>query len=131
MGSPLTAVRSQPCSACPYRRDCPSGVWEYDEYEKLRPYDEETWGQPVTGFRCHATPGHHCCGWAVVHSRRGHEYELLALRWHWPEGGIPHTDVAFFASGTEAADHGQADVEDLSDEAVETVERLMRKHGFT
>jgi hypothetical protein len=27
--------RKTPCASCPYRRDCPSGVWSEDEYAKL------------------------------------------------------------------------------------------------
>lgn len=122
------AVRKEPCSTCPYRLDVPSGVWAAHEYEKLRPYDLPTAEQPMGTFGCHATPEHYCHGWAVVHSNRGHHYDLLALRiWH-PEGGIPAAAVPLFASGNEAADWGQSDIEDPSPEAHEVMQRLLRKY---
>jgi hypothetical protein len=123
----VTAVRSSPCRYCPYRADCPSGVWAHEEYERLRTYDAPTFAQPVAGFGCHATPDCYCNGWAVVHSGRGHEFELLALRLRWPEGGMPDPVVSFFPSGAAAADHGQAGIETLSDEAIEAIGRLIRK----
>lgn len=124
----MTAVRSQPCSACPYRRDVPSGVWVADEYIKLVQYDQPTPEQPLRTFACHATPEHHCHGWAVVHSSRGHEFDLLALRFAPPEGGIPEPGVPLFASGTEAAQHGLRDVDAPSPAAEDTVGRLLRKY---
>ena len=124
----MTEVRSQPCSSCPYRRDVPSGVWATHEYEKLRAYDEPTYNQPAASFACHATPEHYCHGWAVVHENRGREHALLALRIWPPVAEIPEPAVPLFASGNEAADHGQADIEEPSEEADETVERLLRKY---
>lgn len=116
-----------PCQFCPYRRDCPSGVWAHDEYELLRPYDAETYAQPYAGFACHVSPDHYCNGWAIVHSTRDHEFELLALRLRWPDGGVPVPAVALFASGGDAADHGQAGIEAPSGEAIEAICRLIRK----
>jgi Family of unknown function (DUF6283) len=123
----MSEIRSQPCLACPYRQDVPSGVWAHEEYEKLRDYDEPTHAQPISTFACHATPEHLCHGWAVVHTSRGHEYDLLALRF-WPSGPIPKAAVPLFASGNEAADHGQKDIETPSAAATETVDRLVRKY---
>lgn len=117
-----------PCTFCPYKRDCPSGVWASEEYELLRPYDNETFAQPTKGFSCHASPDHFCHGWAVVHSNRGHEFHLLALRISWPDGGIPEPGAPLFASGAEAADHGQVAIEAPSEEAVVAIRRLVRKH---
>jgi len=122
------SVRKEPCSTCPYRLDVPSGVWASHEYEKLRPYDLPTGDQPVGTFGCHATPEHYCHGWAVVHSSRGGQHELLALRIWRPKGGIPPAAVPLFASGNEAADWGQADIEDPSPEALAAVRRLLRKY---
>jgi hypothetical protein len=115
--------------ACPYRRDVAPGVWAFEEYEKLRHYDEPTFAQPVVGFACHATPDHDCHGWAVVHSTRGHEFELLALRLHWPDGGIPEATMPLFSSGGEAADHGQSAIDDPPPEATATMGRLLRKYS--
>jgi len=127
-------VRKGPCSACPYRRDVPSGVWADNEYDKLRAYDNETPYQPHGTFMCHATPEAICHGWAVVHTSRGQEHDLLALRvmcsLYETEGvDIPEPAVPLFSSGNEAADHGQADIEHPSLEAQKTVERLQRKHA--
>jgi len=120
-------VRSNPCSACPYRCDVPSGVWSYEEYEKLRDYDNPTMDQPFAYFACHATPEHLCSGWAVVHTSRGHEYDLLSLRMiGYPD--IPATTVELFSSGNQAADHGQAEIEEPSTAALETADRLVRKY---
>jgi hypothetical protein len=68
-------------------------VWAHLEYEKLREYDTITPEQPFATFACHATPDHHCHGWAVVHTSRGNEYDLIALRMFPPEGGIPEAAV--------------------------------------
>src|ERR1700722_15614453 len=123
----MSEVRSQPCSACPYRRDVASGVSAPHEYDKLRAYDEPPPNQPWQPFACHATPDHYCHGWAVCHSNRGHEYELIALRMAGsPE--IPETTVELFDSGNDAADHGQTDASDPSPEARATAERLLRKY---
>ena len=121
-------VRSESCSACPYRRDVPSGVWGAHEYDKLPPYDAPTARQPLNGFACHATPSHYCHGWAVVHSNRGSEHELLALRVFAARTAIPEPGVPLFASGAEAAEHGKRDIDNPSPEAVAVVERLMSKY---
>ena len=117
-------IRSMPCTACPYRQDVPSGLWAVHEYEKLRDYDLPTPDQPMATFFCHATPEHVCHGWAVVHSNRGHEHDLLALRM-WPHGDVPDPGVPLFSSGNEAADHGQADIEEPSLDATQAIQHLL------
>ena len=116
-----------PCTSCPYRRDVPSGVWAHHEYEKLRGYDEPTYNQPFDAFSCHATPEHYCHGWAVVHTSRGNEYDLIALRLV-GSPDIPEAGVPLFASGNEAADHGQLNIEDPSVAAVVTMHKLLHKY---
>lgn len=123
----MNDIRSMPCEACPYRRDVPSGLWVFEEYEKLREYDAPTGAQPFAGFACHATPDHFCHGWAVVHTSRGNEYDLLALRMA-GNPPIPEPGVPLFSSGNEAADYGQRDVDNMTDRATEVAERLVRKH---
>ena len=124
----MSEIRSQACSACPYRKDVPSGVWEPAEYDKLPPYDRPTADQPWAPFMCHATPDHYCHGWAVVHMSRGHDRELLALRlFGCPP--VPPASTPLFASGLLAAEHGQRDAAAPTPEACETVERLTRKHA--
>lgn len=127
-----STVRSQPCAACPYRRDVPSGVWADHEYDKLVGYDLPTGMQPPMTFGCHATPEHYCHGWAVVHSNRGHGNELLALRlasFGGDEVVIPEAGVPLFSSGAEAAEHGKAEIEEPGEEACETIDRLGRKYA--
>ena len=124
----MSEVRAQPCSSCPYRKDVPSAVWATEEYEKLRDYDLPTGDQPLAIFACHATPEHLCHGWAVCHTNRGHQFDLLALRiFGYPEE-IPEPYVPLFASGNEAADHGEQDIETPSADALRTVGKLTRKY---
>lgn len=119
--------RKTPCPACPYRRDVPSGVWAPEEYDKLRRYDAPTADQPPKAFLCHATPERLCHGWAVTHSQRGHDFDLLALRFMFHDAKVPAAPaVPLFSSGNEAADHGQRDVRTPSQEAKEAMDRLLR-----
>jgi hypothetical protein len=123
------APRREPCSACPYRCDAPSGLWAHEEYEKLRAYDAPTAYQPLAPFLCHATPEHLCHGWAVVHTTRGNEFDLLALRVRGADyDQIPAAAVPLFGSGNEAADHGQADIEAPGAASREAADRLIRKY---
>jgi hypothetical protein len=121
-------VRKEPCSSCPYRKDVPSGVWAAHEYDKLVEYDKPTAEQPPVPFGCHATPEYYCYGWAVVHSNRGHDRELFALRVYAPGVEIPEPAVPLFSSGAEAAEHGKADIEEPSVEAKAVARRLVRKY---
>lgn len=123
----MTVIRAQACEACPYRRDVPSGVWEAHEYDKLRAYDLPTGDQPMATFYCHASPQAMCHGWAVVHTSRGHEFDLLALRL-WGSPPIPPPSVPLFNNGNEAADHGQRDANAPLEDATKMMDRLLRKH---
>ena len=123
----MSEVRSQPCSACPYRLDVPSGVWAFTEYEKLRRYDEPTFDQPLAVFVCHATPDHYCSGWAVCHTARGNEFDLLALRLA-GSPTIPEISVELFESGNDAADHGQLEIDHPTRESIRVQHRLLRKY---
>ena len=124
----MSEIRSQPCRACPYRQDVPSGVWSAAEYDKLPPYDAITPEQPFETFACHATPEHYCHGWAVVHTNRGREHDLIALRVFAPGISIPAASVPLFDSGQEACDHGKRDIEHPSDEAIEVANLLYTKY---
>lgn len=126
----MTLVRKEPCQACPYRRDVPSGVWSIEDYLKLPPYDGETWEQPPTHFRCHATPELMCHGWVVVGG-----WELLGLRFflslHPEEAAdfeIPEPTVPLYDTHTEAARHGVEKIRHPSKEAKRVMERLLRKY---
>ena len=120
-------VRKKACSACPFRKDVPSGVWDFAEYEKLRPFDNETWEQPAAAFMCHATPDFYCHGWAVVGTSRGREFDLLALRLRPCE--IPEPSTEMFASGNEAADWGQELADEPPIEAQAAIVKLTRQHS--
>lgn len=122
----MTEIRRKPCTACPYRTDVPSGIWAREEYDKLPPYDAETFAQPVAGFSCHTSPEFFCHGWALVHMNRGHNRELLALRFRPAE--LPPWVMPLFKSGQAAADHGKADVDDPDQEALEKIDQLLRRH---
>lgn len=124
----MTDIRKESCTACPYRRDVPSGVWAASEYEKLAEYDKPTGDQPAGAFHCHATPEVICHGWAVVHGRQDHAHELLAARlWHIDTSTVEeHSPL--FSSGAEACEHGKRDIANPSEEAIETVARLQGKY---
>ncbi|MGW9067955.1 DUF6283 family protein [Streptomyces yangpuensis] len=118
-----------PCDACPYRLDVPSGVWAEEEYDKLRLFDGATGEQQsVRVFQCHINDRdsdrrHLCAGWVGCHGGG----ELLALRvaaatgvisWETFQAAVDYVSpVPLFSSGAEAADHGQAEIDDPSVEA--------------
>ena len=133
MSSPLRAPAPRPCESCPYRRDVPSGIWDREEYGKLRRYDAPTPEQPTAVFQCHQADADSgaarvCGGWAGCHGR-----ELLAPRIAMLTGRIdPATyqavveylsPVPLFASGSEAAEHGEKGIEEPDGNA----ERLIAK----
>lgn len=107
-------------------------MWAANEYDKLADYDAPTGLQPTAAFACHATPEHLCHGWAVVHSNRGNDCELLALRIAEVIADalieIPEPFVPLFASGTEAAEHGKRDIEHPDEEAIAMAARLQDKY---
>ena len=123
-------MKSEPVPAqlAPIAKMSRAALWQEHEYDKLVEYDKPTGEQPYMPFGCHATPEHLCHGWAVVHSNRGNEYDLLALRIFPPPSGIPEQVVPLFASGQEAADWGMRDIENPSDEALDAIDRLGRKY---
>ena len=127
----MTEIRHHPCAACPYRCDVASGVWAGEEYDKLTRYDAPTYAQPLASFSCHATPEKICHGWAVVHTSRGQEYDLLALRLvqRGNRLDIPVAAVPLFSSGEEAAAHGKRGLQNPCSAAKETMKRLERKHS--
>ena len=127
------SIRAQPCEACPYRRDVPSGMWHADEYLKLPPYDAPTQEQPAAPFLCHATPDFFCHGWAVVGMTRGHAYELLSLRLYEALGGeasmVPEPKVPLFGSGLEAAEHGLRAIRRPGKKARALMDKLRERYG--
>lgn len=131
MTADLCGVAKAPCKSCPYRRDVPSGVWAAQEYAKLPGYDGDMLDQLAAGatalFLCHQQDGNLCAGWLHTHGENG----LLALRMHGgevkPEIWDYASPVPCFASGSEAAEHGLADINAPGKNAKLIVERLSRK----
>ncbi len=128
--------RSTPCGSCPYRQDCPSGVWHDSEYAKLIEYDRDTGSQPQGVFMCHSDNDRItiCRGWLDVHTK----WDLLALRLAASLGRVlrgifdlPKCDVPTFASGTQAAEHGMTDIDDPSPEAQVFIDKLANRKQIT
>lgn len=126
--------RNVPCPTCPYRKDCPSGVWHEEEYLKLPAYDQETWAQPMAVFMCHDAKDKRtmCRGWLDVIDKP----ESLALRLAATRGMVfldlaqlPHSGVPVFASGQAAAAHGIAQMEQPSPSAMRVISKLKRRKG--
>lgn len=127
-------IRPAPCRSCPYRLDCPSGVWHESEYAKLPEYDKETFAQPFVAFLCHDADRESelCRGWAEVHGKQEGEHALLSVR-VMGIGGIERLHpcgVELHESGQAACDAGMERIENPSEEAVEMSERLQQKHGL-
>jgi hypothetical protein len=131
-----TEPRARPCAACPYRQDAPSGLWAASEYDKLPPYDGQTWEQPQGLFMCHSGPDKICAGWAGCHDMENN----LAVRLAASRGEIELNEVTgyvspvpLFASGIEAAEHGKRDLEAPSErtqkKAVALSRAISRRHS--
>ncbi|WP_280443460.1 DUF6283 family protein [Nocardia brasiliensis] len=136
-GEDFAPPAPRPCQSCPYRRDVPSGVWDAEEYEKLRAYDLDTVSQPPGLFQCHQTDADSdarrlCAGWVGCHGS-----DLLGLRWGLLRGRISaetfhaaveyRSPVPLFESGAAAADHGQTDLQCPGDDAVRAIEKITRR----
>jgi hypothetical protein len=129
MPEKLTA-RPSPCASCPYRCDVPSGIWAKKEYEKLRSYDGEITDQAVAGahglFFCHQSDGKLCAGWAGCHdmhdtfAARLHASQLDGSVWDY------ESPVPLFASGNEAADHGEREIESPPDAARSAIRKITK-----
>ncbi|MEU5306978.1 DUF6283 family protein [Streptomyces noursei] len=137
MSSSLRPPAQRPCESCPYRRDVPAGIWAREEYAKLRRYDAETPDQPTGLFQCHQADADSalrrvCAGWAGCHAGE----ELLALRLAVLGGRIDATTyravveyvspVPLFASGSDAAAHGEADIDAPAEEARRLINKITR-----
>lgn len=130
----------RPCESCPYRLDVPTGVWAREEYEKLRDYDADTARQPPGVFLCHQTGADSdsrrvCAGWAGCHEGQ----HLLALRLAVLNGSMDATTYAavtdyespipLFASGSAAADHGEAGISEPPEDACCAIDKITRTRG--
>lgn len=138
MTATLRGPAPRPCESCPYRRDVPSGVWAAEEYDKLPRYDDPTYAQPAGVFLCHQRDGRVCAGWAGCHDGA----HLLALRIAVRAGEMTvasyratvtySSPVPLFASGSEAAVHGKAGINQPGAPArrvIAKVSRRLAEHG--
>ncbi|KOT61591.1 MULTISPECIES: DUF6283 family protein [Streptomyces] len=138
--SSLRPPAPRPCESCPYRKDVASGVWAHHEYEKLRRYDAPTTDQPTKLFQCHqddcdSMNRRLCAGWVGCHD----SIHLLALRIGILDGSIDDSTyqaaleyvspAPLFASGNEAADHGQAGLAEPSEDAKRLAVKITRIRG--
>ena len=133
METPLTINRA-PCQSCPYRRDVPSGIWSTEEYDKIIPFDNETWMQPPRVFLCHQANGCLCRGWLDTHGS-----ELLALRLACIKGEVDPDAVGkaldegpavpVFESAEAAAKHGRRAINRPGRKAREMVSKIEKKRG--
>lgn len=112
----------RPCGSCPYRKDIPSGVWSEVEYDKLKKYDGETWQQSPSLFMCHQRDGCVCGGWLQTHDTD----HLLALRINPVDEACfgYQSDIPTFETGTEAAEHGKAEIDCPGDEAQAIIHKV-------
>lgn len=123
------------CSSCPYRQDVPSGIWDESEYRKLPLYDEpETAYQPPRAFFCHKQTGNLCAGWVGCHDmenslglRMAVSFGQISLETFEAAVAYESTDD-LFDSGQEACDHGLAEIEAPSEEAVTIISKVVKLH---
>ena len=129
---PNLQPRTTPCGSCPYRRDCPSGIWDQSEYDKLKQYDAETFAQPPGVFMCHDKRDDVtlCRGWLDTHPKD----QSLALRLAVSIGeaeeaifDLPPSGVPVFESGAAAAAHGMKGIRRPSVKAIKMISKLQRK----
>ena len=126
-------AHEKPCFGCPYRKDCPSGVWAKEEYQKLDDYDKETGNQPFEIFLCHDGDRTKtlCRGWLDTHDKQNLISLRLAISMEHVSPDImnlPLSSVPVYASGKEAMEHGMMDLKHPSVVALELQRKLVRRH---
>ncbi len=118
----MNAATKTPCPSCPYRRDCPSGVWAFKEYESLRLYDAN---ESIAKFMCHSDPAKLCRGWLSVHAESLAVRVLTRVRGSVSEEEVyANPPVPLFASGNQAADHGQRQIQRPGKKARRMIEKI-------
>lgn len=124
--------RNRPCAACPYRQDCPSGIWHESEYVKLQEYDNDTSQQPFGVFMCHDARDNKtmCRGWLDTHDK----VNLLSLRLASLRGMVdgsvfelPPSDIPVFESGKAAALHGMQEIDQPGQKAATAIRHIQKK----
>ncbi len=127
-------INRNPCVSCPYRKDVPSGIWSTEEYDKILPYDNETWMQPPRVFMCHQADGCLCRGWLDVHGG-----DLLGLRLGCAIGELDPEEVSkaldegpavpVFCSAAKAAAHGRKAIKRPGAKAKRMVAKIEAKRS--
>lgn len=119
-------IKPEPCLTCPYRKDVPSGVWDREEYEKLRLYDD-VFPMQTAIFLCHGSrdAGHDiaCKGWVMVHQ------DSIAVRLAQSTGKLSFeaftpTVCKLHKSGNAAADFGERDLKRPKRKALTVIRKL-------
>lgn len=133
MSTPIPINRA-PCVSCPYRKDVPSGIWSSEEYDKIVPYDNETWLQPQRVFMCHQADGCLCRGWLDVHGS-----ELLGMRLACAKGEVDPGAVTkalgegpavpVFESAAAAAKHGRRAIKRPGRKARDMMNKIEKKRS--
>lgn len=123
-------VKRVPCTTCPYRKDCPAGVWHISEYQKLPAYDDDR-QESVAVFLCHLTNNDEetvvCRGWLTV-AAESVAARLGVLRGNFTdEERYAPPPVELYATGLEAAEAGIEGLVDPSPRTKRTIERLLRR----
>ena len=136
-GKTKLKFNTKPCDACPYRKDCPSGVWDMSEYVKLADYDNDTGDQPPKVFVCHEADRKEtlCRAWLEVHDPA----HSLAIRLVMAFGildrktveqiwSLEPCGVELFDSGADAMAYGLENIDNMQPDAIEKQTKLMRRH---
>ena len=134
MSRPTLRPRKTPCASCPFRKDCPSGVWSEAEYDKLPGYDGPTYAQSPTVFFCHLSPEDACGGWtATFDMAQNLGLRIISAGYEvdWDAFIDYKTTVAVFSSGAEAAEHGKAMIEYPPEEAEAAIAKIARQRAVT
>jgi hypothetical protein len=122
-------VAPNACSSCPYLRATPPGVWDANEYAKLKGYDRELCLLPP--FMCHSVPTRDglCVGWLAVHGE-SIPVRLLMFSGRLKPEQVPEPDEAlYYSSGREACAAGLAGVKRPPLEACLVVNKIMVQRG--
>jgi hypothetical protein len=106
-------------------------VWERGEYEKLPPYDWETFEQPLGLFMCHSGDATTllCAGWVSCHDMDNNLAVRFAARRVDPMVYDYVSPVPLFGSGRQAAAHGISDYGHPGPEALRVMGKVLaRQH---
>ena len=118
------------CDTCPYLKATPSGIWSEEEYRKLPKYDDNE-SLTLSIFHCHQENATGvptvCRGW-VSTARESISVRLGVLQGLIAVEDLPNgLEDAYYSSGHEACEAGLRDIDDPSEEALELLNKLLRR----